>query len=191
MPADRASRTRYWLGRSVHTWRRDMVWGVLFGLAMAGYYSLIAIVIYTFAGSAPFEANNASLGEALAAYWVGGLLGGVIFGLIKPLARNAFGAVVVGIVVATPASVAVVLAVDGKDVIWEAVVIMAVIFGTAGGLAFSNSHRSGPSQDDFEDLEETYDRFKAGELSEDEIAAFVKRHGGERRGSAPLDSKQG
>ena len=174
MPVDRVRTTQYWLGRSVHKWRRDMVWGVTFGLAMAALYSLIAIVIYVFAGQEPFAAYEISLGEALIGYWAGGLLGGAIFGVLRPLARKPFGAIVVGIVVAVPASAAIIFTID-ENAPWQAVIIMALIFGTIGGVAFSG--RSGPGDRETEEFQEAYAKLLAGELSEEEEDAFVKRYG--------------
>jgi hypothetical protein len=155
--------------------------GLVLGLAMAAYYTVIAILIYAFAGSAPFEAYNTSLDEALAAYWIGGLLGGITFGLIKPLARNRLGAVVVGIMVAAPASAAIGFTVD-KNVPWQAVAIMAVIFGTIGGLVVSNSF--GPATREMDELEERADRLLAGELSEEEVTALAQKYEMEKRARA-------
>lgn len=155
--------------------------GIVLGLALAAYYSIIAIIIFALGGSAPFEANNTSLTEALATYWLGGLLGGIVFGVIKPLARNRLGAVVVGIVVAAPACAAISYAVDGK-VSWDAVAFMAVIFGTIGGLTVSKTSRSADKE--IEELEETTDRLLAGELTEEEMAAFEKKYEAKKRAPA-------
>jgi hypothetical protein len=156
-----------------------MVWGVVMGLAMAAFYSVIAIIIYGFGGEAPLEGYNSSLGETLLVYWVGGVLGGAILGALKPVARNIVGAIVVGIVVALPVSAMTMFAID-RNAPWPPIAIMAIIFGTIGGVAFG---RSGPGDREFEELEETYDRYLAGELSQSEIDAFVKRHGPKTRDS--------
>lgn len=156
------------------------------GLAMAAFYSLIAVVIYGVGGKAPFATHNSSLRETLLIYWVGGVLGGAILGVLKPVARNVVGTIVVGIVVAMPVSAMTMFAFD-KNAPWQPIVIMAVIFGTIGGVALG---RPVPGDRDLAELEETYDRFLAGELSESEIDAFVQRYGRKSRNGEPPASKE-
>ena len=95
------------LRRSGRRIRSDIAWGVFAGLLMATFYSVVAIAIHAAKGSGAFDEAGITLGKALAAYWIGGAVGGAVLGLAIPLARNKLGAAIVGILVAIPAFVAI------------------------------------------------------------------------------------
>ena len=150
------------LKRSRHQIGADVFWGIAIGLAMATFYSIIAVTIYVLRAGAPFHEAGIGWGVTLGAYWVGGAVGGVLLGLLRPLTRNNAGAVFAGILVAIPVFTAIAVAL--ADISWIAVLICAVIFGTMGGIVFSGHDRT-PSE------------FQAIDQRVDEIDAHVARLG--------------
>ncbi len=118
--------------------RRDLRWGIMWGLGFAAVYTFVAALIFAVEGQHPFEANDATLGEAIVGYVLGGLVGGVLLGLLRPLTARRWGAVFVGILVGVPAVGAVVLPIEGPPSAWDqadlfAVVVLGTILGAFGG----------------------------------------------------------
>jgi hypothetical protein len=89
--------------------------GLWWGAAFATLYSLAAVGIFVLHAPGPFHANGVSLPAVLALYWVGGLAGGLIYGLLLPLGRTLAGAMVLGFLVALPVAAAASLLVERQS----------------------------------------------------------------------------
>ncbi|HEX6964639.1 MAG TPA: hypothetical protein VF166_02495 [Gemmatimonadaceae bacterium] len=90
---------------------QDLRWGIRWGLATALLFSLYALGIFVFASVGArtnyFASNSPWL--VVVSYFAGGIGGGVIAGLLRPLARWALGTMVMGILAAFPVYGAVAL----------------------------------------------------------------------------------
>jgi hypothetical protein len=139
------------LGRTYSRWRRDVGWGVVGGCLMALYYTTIAILIYLIRGPAAFGTYGITFGQTVLAYWAGGVAGGLVLGVLLPVARNRLGKGVLGILVALPVFVAIALIMG--DLHWGAVLVCATFFGIVGAMAVDQI--GGPTWDEISHLEET------------------------------------
>jgi hypothetical protein len=108
---------------------------------------MYAIVLYALRGQAPFEAIGTSLGQVIASYFAGGILGGAMVGVLWPLARHREGAIVIGIVTAFVVVAAARFASVGSFArwssdIWVGTIIAAVLLGGLAANFFWNAHHS-------------------------------------------------
>lgn len=78
--------------------KRDWRWGARTGLIFGTLYSLYALLLYAIRGDRPFAENGTTLARAIAAYYAGGLVGGVVLGVLRPIAITLGGAIVIGVV---------------------------------------------------------------------------------------------
>lgn len=94
----------------------SVLWGMACGAGLALVYSLIALVIaiISLAGDQSLFAKFAIF-YIVAAYWVGGILGGGVVGLLRPIARWPLGTMLIGI----PAAIAIYAAVGTAMVLME------------------------------------------------------------------------
>lgn len=76
--------------------------GVILGVAGAMVLSFIVLVIYGVRGPDTFDRLGISLGSAIGLYFVAGIIGGALLGLLLPLTVWRMGAAFVGIMVAIP-----------------------------------------------------------------------------------------
>lgn len=94
----------------------SVLWGMAWGAGLAFVYSLIALVIaiISLAGTQSLFAKFAIF-YIVAAYWVGGIIGGGIVGLLRPIARWPLGTMLIGI----PAAIAIYGAVGTAMILME------------------------------------------------------------------------
>ena len=92
---------------------KNIVDGIKFGLMFAGAFSVIAIVLFVLSGGSALDRSLTTLARVIGAYAVGGVASGAVFGLLRPLARWAVGAAVLGIIVAVPTYAGMRFAVNG------------------------------------------------------------------------------
>lgn len=111
--------------RETSIWR-NLRWGITWGIAMACIYSLYVVVVFLFRGAEPFEANDVTLPTLVFLYFLGGVGGGGLLGLLRPLARNRLAAVFIGMIVAIPFFLGVALADEGLPSQWSGETIFAV-----------------------------------------------------------------
>jgi hypothetical protein len=97
---------------------QNVRWGLTRGLLFFALYSFVAVLIFLLRGSEPFDANGIPLGSVILAYFVGGLLGGAIAGLLRPFANRRIGAMIGGVVVMIPIFVAVTIGQFGAPLSW-------------------------------------------------------------------------
>ena len=82
--------------------RRDVKVGLAWGAWFAGGFSLWATVLRLVAGEAPFRKIEMRYWQVVLAYALGGLTGGMVFGLLRRFVRGRFTAALVGFLVAVP-----------------------------------------------------------------------------------------
>ena len=82
--------------------KANLVLGALAGVMVAVLISLVAVMMYVLRGPQMFERLGISLTSTIALYFVGGIIGGSLVGLLLPLATWRWGAVLVGIIAAMP-----------------------------------------------------------------------------------------
>lgn len=120
---------------------------VIAGLIMASFYAVYAVTLYAIRGPRPFESNDVSLAAVLACYYLAGLAGGIVSGLLWPLMRSRAGASVVGIIIALVAIFSLEFTMEGNAArwnrdTWERVIILSVFFGVAGANILRGPFRS-------------------------------------------------
>jgi hypothetical protein len=91
----------------------NIVWGVRWGLYFAGAASAFALGVFLLRGREPFEANRVGLFELIGTYVAGGVGGGFVVGLCRPLMRSGVGAALVGLVAAIPVGAGFIIAITG------------------------------------------------------------------------------
>jgi len=110
----------------------NLIWGIRWGVKFTLVYSAFALLVLLFGGSATFRQSGATFLLTIGLYVFGGLIAGAIVGLLRPLARWATGATIVGIIAAVPVCVMGRYVIDqspwtvGDTIVWS---IMAVIGG--------------------------------------------------------------
>jgi hypothetical protein len=125
---------------------QDLGWGIFWGLAFAVVLTVVLVLLHALRRSALFEAHNTTFGGVVAVYFGGGLTGGVVLGLLRPLTRWRSGAAMVGVLAAMPVGVAVRVLRFGlapwgpKDTI--ALVVFAVALGGSVGWIYWGMFRS-------------------------------------------------
>ncbi len=80
----------------------DVRWGVMHGAAIAGGYSAFACVMFAIRGPRLVAVYHLSLGGFIGLYFLAGILGGILVGVLKPIAKWHLGAVALGAIVAMP-----------------------------------------------------------------------------------------
>lgn len=112
--------------------------GLILGLGEAAVLSLWIIFAVEFLEDNALAEYNASLLEAVAAYSVGGVTGGVLAGLVYPLRKYALGSVMVGFLLAAPAAVGIIVVTTPKQEMWTiggipgALIAAALVGGLVG-----------------------------------------------------------
>jgi hypothetical protein len=81
----------------------NLGWGALWGLLFGLVYVLVLGILFVLQGPVLFHAYNSTFAEVAALYLIGGVGGGLIVGLLRPLLRWRWGAALVGIFAAIPA----------------------------------------------------------------------------------------
>jgi hypothetical protein len=81
--------------------RENLAWAVKWGVGMAAGLSILALIIaaITWTTSGGTIRGMNVLPFALATYWIGGLVGGVILGIMRPLTAWPLGAMFVGVLI--------------------------------------------------------------------------------------------
>lgn len=120
------------LGNQPTSWlsalKDRMLLGIVVGLFFATGCSAYALISFIIRGNAAFRANGTTLGAAIAVYYGGFILSGVLFGLLLPLARWRISAAFVGFVAMVPFYGAVMVALSGISN-WGPVQTITTILG--------------------------------------------------------------
>ena len=119
--------------------------GLWWGIAFAILYSGAALVMFLVRGFAPFLADGISFPRVLAMYWLGGLGGGLLYGLLLPLGRSLLGAMLLGFLVTVPVAAAASLLIQRQSHVPGPVLVVsfAAVLGPLAGAIVWNQARRG------------------------------------------------
>lgn len=116
----------------------NLRWGTGWGLFMGAGYCAIALVLYVLRGPGLFAKYGVTPTAAMLTYLIGGISGGWIIGLLRPLAKWRLGAIFMGICVgivvyglATVSMFGPISHWDRDD--WIMVTILGTFTGVIGG----------------------------------------------------------
>ena len=107
----------------------NVVWGLYWGSCGAVLYSFVAVLVHL----AGWPTGRASLLATIGAYFLGGAIGGVVLGMLRPITRFGWGAAVTGAIVAVPVWVGGLVAVEGWTGIDQADLTMVVLISAISG----------------------------------------------------------
>ena len=122
--------------------RTRLQWGLAWGLSAATVCSGIAAAFAVLQHRTYFPQYGLGLGKIVAAYYIAGVLCGLLLGVAYPLIATRWGAVLVGFLLGTIAYGVVAVALVGlRPLALGAAVIPGVLIGGGLGLvAFDESH---------------------------------------------------
>jgi hypothetical protein len=116
-------------------WSRDFKLGTVFGLAIALVFSLMAAARYAIGGAQSFERTlGIELGKLTGIYFAGGLAGGLIIGLLRPLRASPWGSFVLGFFAGLPLAFGIMTATTPRHE-WDFVFVVLAAILEGGGLA--------------------------------------------------------
>lgn len=119
---------------SPHSLGSNIKWGVEWGLWFACGFSLLGSVLYLVQGTFLGERSQFAFPLVVLAYFVMGLVGGLIAGLLRPLTRWRIGATGVGVVVGVVVYfIAGLTAVGRKEFLSLAGLVSTLVLGTVIG----------------------------------------------------------
>lgn len=112
--------------------------GSVTGLAIALVYSGYVLVLDVLSGGRAFADVGVGVRVIVPFYVAGGLAGGLVYGLLKPLTRSRVGAGFVGFVIALLLCIGSAFLLPDADLgevgTWVIIVLAALFFGVLGGL---------------------------------------------------------
>ena len=92
--------------------------GIVFGVALATFYSLFAGTIMLVGGPVAFERNGTTLLGALCAYYASGIVGGALVGALSPWTKHYAGTIVISIIAAIVVFFGIEVATAGSPQVW-------------------------------------------------------------------------
>jgi len=113
--------------------RRDIRWGLNWGLWIATAFSILVIALAGFRGSADYPKLGLTTPAIVALYYALAIVGGSVLGLLRPFSRSKFGGFIVGSIIGTLVYAGAGLAIKGADLL---IVPVALILGVAIGGTF-------------------------------------------------------
>ena len=123
------------MGDALERARNGALYGVLFSLV----YDVYAVGLFVMSGAEPFKRDGITIGIAIAAYTVGGIVAGSIVGALLPLSRSRIGAAFVYTIAAFFVWISIGSASDGiRNVNWPLCGLLAVVTGAFGAFAWRN-----------------------------------------------------
>lgn len=102
------------------------------GIIVAALLSLVAVMVYGIRGPDVFERLGVSLPAVVTLYFLAGIIGGAVVGLLLPLTTWRLGASLVGAVAASPLYVGAGLLLGHSDLVGG--LVLAVLVG--GGVGY-------------------------------------------------------
>src|SRR4051794_12003981 len=87
----------------------DLGWGALWGLLFSGIYIVLLGALFLLQGPRMFRDYGTSFGEVALLYVIGGIGGGLIVGIFRPVLRWRWGAALIGALAAIPIGASVLL----------------------------------------------------------------------------------
>jgi hypothetical protein len=123
----------------------NTLWGVRRGLALACVYSAYVIVVASMQRSIWLDGYGATVYELLLIYFAGGVIGGAVIGVLRPLNSNAAGGALIGALASVPFWVGTLIPVAGMPTRWDKgdwiVLFILVGLGALVGLHFATKDR--------------------------------------------------
>lgn len=120
-----------------------LAWGARWGAIVGSVYCGLAFLILLARGDEPFEQLEVTFFDTVLTYMAGGIIGGCIVGLMRPMARSRAGSATIGFFAALPVATmagATQRSSSSSMVIEVAVtVIFALLVGVPVGLIFHAS----------------------------------------------------
>ena len=117
-------------------------WGLIVGLFFGVFFSIIATVLVALgSGRRSAGTETYSLPALLALYLGSGIIAGLMFGIMRPLARWRAGAILIGLICALVVGIAVGILIDGlpsswDDASWFTLVLWTIVWGVLLGNSF-------------------------------------------------------
>lgn len=109
------------------TLRRNILWGLVWGLGTATLFSLYVVVLALVRGRWEFEQFGVTGTTILATYYVAGAIGGAVIGLLRPTLFHWLGAMLAGILAGMFVYGGISRALDGRiDFLMSAVIGLLV-----------------------------------------------------------------
>jgi hypothetical protein len=128
------------MGRNSYR-RPQIILGIVLGIAAALLTSVVAIVQYVVTNGAAFAQHGTTLWGVLRLYIAAGLLGGLLFGLLLPVARWRWGAALLGAIAMMPLYLGAAVLLGHEDLYSGLIAALLV-----GGIVGYGLHRPpGPS----------------------------------------------
>lgn len=107
------------------------------GVVAATAFSFIALAFHALAGDPARSDHGLSLGQLIRGYYVGGIVAGLVYGGLAPLARWRLGSALLGFLMLLPVGLGATALMPEHSLYdggWIAAVIWAALMGGLGGL---------------------------------------------------------
>lgn len=120
--------------------RSDIKWGLGWGLWLAGLFSIFGSALFLMQGTVLGHPSRFSFPAVILGYFAMGLVGGVLAGVMRPLARWRLGATILGVIVGILVyAIAMIIAVGQKKFLSPPGLISTLILGTVIGGLFGHN----------------------------------------------------
>lgn len=133
--------SKFRFGKIARRVARNMRWGAALGLGCSVIFVTYIAILRVVRGPHAFTQYGVTFKTTVLIYVVGGLGGGMILGLVRPLTRRRSGGILTGILIATFAYGAVGIGLDGWVTRWDvgnwvALLLLGLGVGAYGGNRF-------------------------------------------------------
>jgi hypothetical protein len=110
---------------------RDLRWGVAHGLAFAAFCSLWASILYLARDSDPFRRLGVTFERTIILYFAGGIGGGLLMGLCRPLTMSRRGRLWTGLVIGPMIALGICLLLFGSPRAWGVAAVLTILIWSA------------------------------------------------------------
>lgn len=118
----------------------DIKWGLGWGLWLAGGFSILGSALFLLQGTIFGRASRFSLPLVILGYFAMGLIGGLLAGLMRPLARRRIGATIMGAIIGIFVyAIAMIIAVGQKEFLSLPGLASTLLLGTVIGGLFGHN----------------------------------------------------
>ena len=131
---------RPWIPPSKEPLRTKLRWGLGHTLRTAVAYSVYVCILALARGTT--QLGRVSLLDLIVIYWIVGVVGGLVLGILKPLLAWKLGAFAVGVLVGYAVYGGIALTLSQEGMPWWLMLIPAVIVGGGLGLVRYDAARS-------------------------------------------------
>ncbi len=119
----------------IRTLKRNIIWGIAWGLGVATLFSLYVVVLALIRGTWLFPPFGVSGVRILTTYYVTGAIGGIVIGLLRPWLRYWQGSFAVGLLAGLLIYGGISYALQGRpDLLMAA--LLGLLVGGPGGILF-------------------------------------------------------